>query len=1238
MSQEKEYIVSLIKGADFQKFNAEMIQSSGAGYIPNRSVTVANARPGSGRIAHYMLTESEADNLKTDSRVFDVHIPPEDDDNLFLEPMASQTGNFSKTTSDTGPYINWGLRRINEKTNVYGGGSIVSGDYNYSLDGSGVDVVIQDSGIQADHPEFQNANGQSRVKQIDWFSESGLTGTQSASHYRDYDGHGTHVAGIVAGKNYGWAKNADIYALKVAGLEGSGDSGTGIAVSDCFDVIKEWHRRKVSGKYTPTGATYSDGSLTLTLGNHNIESGDKVRIAPGSLTFTSSTDNNDILRNYPKPAETGFYNKDVTVDTVTTTTITVTVGNLSDTGTHTFVSALTGAVQVQGEKRLLKKRPTVVNMSWGYTTPMSGITGGNYRGTAWSGTTARTDYGMVGRNGRHVVRVSSVDVDVEELIDAGVHVCISAGNSKQKIDVETGDDYDNYYTKFNVFTTYYHRGGSPTADDAHIVGNIDSTTENDGGTQREQKSDSSETGPGVTIYAPGTNIMSACSNTNNKSGEPYYFDSDYKQVNISGTSMASPQVAGVLAVYLQIDPDCTPANAKNWIQSKEISDIIYSPGDGTSYTNARSLLAGNNKYLFNPYGSKFGLQMSSLQEGQTSATASSPTYTLTSSAENVNEGGSVTLTLATTNVTAGTSVPYTITGVSTADISDASLTGNFVVGTTDAVTFTIASDTVTEGGETLTLTLDNNEASVSVLINDTSTATATYDLTSTESAVDEGDSFTITLTTTNVANGTNVPYTITGVSSADINNASLTGLFVVGTTNTVTINVTADATTEGVETFNLELDNNQDNIDVTINDTSLTPSAPTYGLTSTTSSVDEGGSFTISLTTTNVVAGTSIPYTITGVQSADIGGASLTGNFVKGTTDSITYNVTADATTEGSETFTMTLDGRSTTVTVGINDTSLTPSGPTYSLTRSTSSVNEGGSFSITLATSNVDSGTAVPYTITGVSSADIEGASLTGNFTVGTQESLTFTVTEDDTTEGTETFSIALNNGEASTTVSINDTSVDTTPTYALTRSASSVDEGSTVTFTLTTTNVANGTNVPFTITGVTSADISNASLTGDFFVNNNTSQLVCQIANDTTTEGSETLTVTLDDSPSVTSSVTINDTSRAPFNADYTISVTNSGNSYTLTGTDRNGAVSGSQPTLAFNNGDLVQFNVNSSTSSSHPFYIKTQSGSGTGYQASGVSGQGTTTLQWTIGSTGTFYYQCSIHGSMNNSISVS
>ena len=92
-------------------------------------------------------------------------------------------------------------------------------------------------------------------------------------------------------------------------------------------------------------------------------------------------------------------------------------------------------------------------------------------------------------------------------------------------------------------------------------------------------------------------------------------------------------------------------------------------------------------------------------------------------------------------------------------------------------------------------------------------------------------------------------------------------------------------------------------------------------------------------------------------------------------------------------------------------------------------------------------------------------------------------------------------------------------------------------------------------------------------------------------------------------------------------------------LTGNDRNGGFTNSaEPTLAYNNGDLVQFIINSGTSSSHPFYIKTTQGTGTGNQAAGVDGNGTTTVNWTIGSSGTFYYQCSVHNGMNNTITVS
>lgn len=72
-----------------------------------------------------------------------------------------------------------------------------------------------------------------------------------------------------------------------------------------------------------------------------------------------------------------------------------------------------------------------------------------------------------------------------------------------------------------------------------------------------------------------------------------------------------------------------------------------------------------------------------------------------------------------------------------------------------------------------------------------------------------------------------------------------------------------------------------------------------YVLTATPDTVIEGNSVTISLTTsTTVPSGTVVPYTITGVSSADLSGASLTGNFVTDTTDSVILAVATGVTSE----------------------------------------------------------------------------------------------------------------------------------------------------------------------------------------------------------------------------------------------------------------------------------------------------------------------------------------------------
>ena len=104
-----------------------------------------------------------------------------------------------------------------------------------------------------------------------------------------------------------------------------------------------------------------------------------------------------------------------------------------------------------------------------------------------------------------------------------------------------------------------------------------------------------------------------------------------------------------------------------------------------------------------------------------------PTYVLGTSAATVVEGNQVTITLTTTNVANNAFVPYTITGVTSADISNASLTGSLVVmGNSASLTYTISSDLATEGTEVLTFALNNGLSTVSVTITDTSVSSIQY--------------------------------------------------------------------------------------------------------------------------------------------------------------------------------------------------------------------------------------------------------------------------------------------------------------------------------------------------------------------------------------------------------------------------------------------------------------------------------------------------------------------------------
>jgi subtilisin family serine protease len=522
----KQYNVALKEGIDYDGFwnDIESDTDGGKLYIPNRAVEFTNERPASLRQCWYLLTDEEAELLRNDDRVFCVEIPPEFRTDIVMMPTVTQTGDFTKTTSDSGAFLNWGLIRSSNATNVYGTGTTTALNYTYTLDGTGVDVVIQDSGLQIDHPEFQDGSGNTRVQQIDWGSYSGGAFTQNANHYRDYDGHGTHCAGIACGKTYGWAKEARVYSQKLNGLEGTGDSGTGISITYAFDAIKTWHTSKAGA------------------------------------------------------------------------------------------------------------RPTVVNMSWGYGQGYNTVTSLTYRGTSYTdasttgnATYRYSTYGLNSSAGTTTtylanVRVGSVDTDIEELIAAGVVVCIAAGNRGTKIDVSGGTDYNNFVVT-NGGTIYYHRGSSPYSDNALMVGSMDSTPNS---AIDDQRATYSETGPGVNMWAPGTDIMSSTSTTNKWGGgsQNYYLNASYRQTNISGTSMATPQVAGVAALVLQLNPTYTPAQIKTSL-TNTASTRLYTTSLSNDYSNTRSLLGSAIKVLYSNYN--LTTTTTTLAPGQTTTSTTTTT-------------------------------------------------------------------------------------------------------------------------------------------------------------------------------------------------------------------------------------------------------------------------------------------------------------------------------------------------------------------------------------------------------------------------------------------------------------------------------------------------------------------------------------------------------------------------------------------------------------------------------------
>ncbi|KAL5632664.1 hypothetical protein ACGC1H_005570 [Rhizoctonia solani] len=111
----------------------------------------------------------------------------------------------------------WGLGRVSSKTKLPAGSSADRLNYNFERlpSPAGVDVYVLDTGVNIHHVDFGG--------RAHWGKTFGP--------YRNQDGHGhgTHVAGTVAGKRWGVAKAASIIAVKVLSDEGPGKTSDIVA-------------------------------------------------------------------------------------------------------------------------------------------------------------------------------------------------------------------------------------------------------------------------------------------------------------------------------------------------------------------------------------------------------------------------------------------------------------------------------------------------------------------------------------------------------------------------------------------------------------------------------------------------------------------------------------------------------------------------------------------------------------------------------------------------------------------------------------------------------------------------------------------------------------------------------------------------------------------------------------------------------------------------------------------------
>jgi len=650
-TQLREYIVTCISMEEMELVCNELETLGGNEAIPDRIVPVYRRRSLS-QNTHYMLTVSEAEALAQDIRILAVTPVFLREGGIKLSSY-TQSGTFTKSpyTDAMDPnYRNWALLRCIEGVQRTSWGSDNTKNQTATITvgptGKNVDVIIMDGicGVP-NHPEFAvNADGSggSRYIQYDWHQLNSVTNSviNNTTDTAIYD-----AGGLFNTVNYFLCSGTGISSVTGVKSNLIQISTTGTGSGATFNITKA------------TGTNYSD-SLVITdvivvSNGTGYKINDQIKISGVDLGGTSPL--NDLTITIQTHfLTTGYsYSGDTKVNDATHgahTTGTV-AGNTCGWARDANIYQI-GPLGQQGISSSIvwdyvrafhrnkpinpntgRKNPTICNCSFGsaYEWPDYSLTlfpvnlypivqvyrrgiysapngsAPNYATMTSAQLTSNGIYNTT-RGGVIYATVPYWDVgeqaDVAGAINDGIIIVAAAGNESFFVDKPTGLDYNNafiagYGSPSNFYNFYLHRGcGMSQTPGVITVGSVDSTA-------TEIKAYYSNCGPRVDIYAPGTWIVSSYSiGTSVGYGTPSADsrNSNYYIGREIGTSMAAPQVTGVLACLLELYPDMTPEKASSLITTyAKPAQLNDSGGTSPSWTsNLTSLQGGPNKYLYLP--------------------------------------------------------------------------------------------------------------------------------------------------------------------------------------------------------------------------------------------------------------------------------------------------------------------------------------------------------------------------------------------------------------------------------------------------------------------------------------------------------------------------------------------------------------------------------------------------------------------------------------------------------------